>query len=86
MKKITNLKLANSVRIGNGEETYLTEDKFDLALDGVLIHVRDKAVGNEITTSVFNTIWFKLDKNKDNNNGQKKSQGSPKGTQEEASE
>lgn len=79
MSKVTHLKLANSIRIGNGEETYLTSDKFDMALDGVMVHCRCKKTSDEITTSVFNTIWMKLEKK---SNEQKASKKGTAGTSE----
>lgn len=79
MSKVTHLKLANSIRIGNGEETYLTFDKFDMLLDGVMVHVRCKKTQDEVTTSVFNTIWMKLEKKQ---NEQKTSKKGATGTSE----
>lgn len=60
--RLTRLKLANSIRIASTEETYLTSDKYDMRLENVLIHIRDIRSKDEVTTSLFNTIWFNLEK------------------------
>lgn len=60
--KITHLKLANSVRAGRNEESFLTGEKFDMALqDGIFIKIIERASGRTVTTSVMNMIYMETD-------------------------
>ena len=84
--KIKCIKLHNSVRIGNkGEESYLDDSRFDIMLDGVVVKIRDKHTLEEVCTSLFNTVWYKEDKEakKDKDSGQKKSKKDTNNVSEE---
>lgn len=63
MKKITHLRLANSVKVGPQEETYLTEQNFELALEGITIRMRHKKVPEKtVCTSLMNAVyWIEAD-------------------------
>ncbi len=52
--KITKLRLANAILVGNSTETYITSEKYDIALDGVIIWIVCKQTGHKIFTSLFN--------------------------------
>lgn len=61
MKKINYLKLANSIRVGSGEYIFMNPDDFEMSLEGNIITVECKRTKSKVSTSLFNTIWFKLD-------------------------
>ena len=55
--KITKLRLANSILVGNKTETYITDEFYDITLDGVIIWIVCKRTGHKIFTSLFNVPY-----------------------------
>lgn len=63
MRKISRIKLAQSIRVGNKEHNYLTFKDFDMTLeDGVMVRVTEKMSGAETFTSLFNCAYWEESK------------------------
>lgn len=59
--KLLNIKMANSVKIGNDEHTFVNSDFFDITLDGIIVKIVDKRSKRENNTSLMNAIsWMYL--------------------------
>jgi len=56
--KIKSLRVFNSVKCGKGEYTFLTDDIFDLTLDGFFINVKHKVELAVVIVPITNTPWM----------------------------
>lgn len=55
--KISKLRLANALLVGNRTETYITDEYYNITLDGVIIWIECKRSGHKIFTSLFNVPY-----------------------------
>lgn len=66
MIKVKSLKLANSIKCGATEETFLTNKRFDIKFrDSVVIECRDLKRDDVVCTSIFNAAWWVEDTSED---------------------
>ncbi len=62
MVKILKLKLANAIKCGPKEETFLTETGFEMELlNGMVVRIKEKTSGQVTHTTLFNTIYWMAD-------------------------
>lgn len=60
--RITHLKLANAIKAGRNEESFLTDERFDMSLqDALFIKVVERSTDYTVITSIMNTIWMKTE-------------------------
>lgn len=60
MKSLSSIKLANSVKSGNKEETYFSDAKHEITVENTfVVRIRCKRSGDEVMTTLFNAISFK---------------------------
>ncbi len=58
MDKLTHVKMANAVKIGNDEQTYVYDEKFDITLEGIIIQIIERKSGKRNCTSLMNAVSF----------------------------
>ena len=60
MVKLKCMKVANSVKCGTKEETFLSDVHFDMTLEqGVIVRIVHKKLGDETFTTLMNTVYWK---------------------------
>lgn len=55
--KLSKLRVANAILVGNETMTYFTDKTHDIVLDGVVIWITCKRSGHKILTSLFNVPY-----------------------------
>ena len=59
MKKLKCIKLANAIKTGKGEMTFVSGEYFDIALhSNVVVSVHHRPSGHTVHTSLFNAIYW----------------------------